>query len=157
MNKPTDQVNGALPAVRIVTGEVVPAGEQTAAVVHLTGPQLTHLIERASRPIVLQGPQTSPAPYAAPAAGGTGHPGINITYPTSSGYGYALPANVAPLPPVPETRTLAPLAFIGSAAAFLGGPLAELLGNSFPAAVILCCIGFAGGVWSLSILLRSDS
>lgn len=156
MNKPTDQRAGALPATRIVSGEVTRAGEQPAAVVHLTGPQLTHLIERAARPIVLQGPQTSPAPYASPAAGGTGHPGINVTYPSSSGYGYALPANVGPLAPVAETRTVAPLAFIASAGAFLAGPIVAMLTGSDLWAVILCTLGFAGGVRSLTILLRND-
>lgn len=156
MNKPTDQLSGVLPAARIVSGEVVPAGEQTAAVVYLSGSELAHLLERAARPVVLQGPQTTPARYATPSAGGPGHPGITVNIPYAGAGGYALPAVAGKLPDVPTTRTWAPMGVIVSAAAFLGGPLAELLGNSFPAAVILCAVGFAGGVRSLVVLLRQQ-
>lgn len=156
MNQRTDQRSELSPAPRILSGDVIPSGDQPGAVVHLTPAQLTHLIERAAHPIVLRGPETSPAPYAAPAAGGTGHPGINVTIPSTGGYAYMLPANVPPLAPVPETRTIAPLAFIASAGAFLAGPIVGMLAGSDLMAAILCTVGFAGGTRSLILLLRSE-
>lgn len=156
MDQRTDQAAHLLPALRIVTGEVSRAGEQPAAVVHLSGTELAHILERAAHPIVLQGPQASPAPYASPAAGGPGHPGINIVYPAAGGYGYALPANVGALPAVPETRTWAPVAFVASAGALLAGPIVAMLAGSDLCAVVLCGAGFAGGVRSLVLLLRAQ-
>jgi hypothetical protein len=118
----------------------------TAPAPTLTDAQLATLIGMAARPT------TSGAVVHHGGAGGrAGHPGITITYPTPD---YVPPANVSPLEAAPETRTWTPLALIVSAAAFLGGPLAELVGNSLPAAVVLCLAGFAGGVRSLVLILR---
>jgi hypothetical protein len=151
MNQRSDQRSELLPAPRIAAGEVTRAGEQPAAVIHLTGGELAHLLERAARPVVLQGPQRSPATYDAPPA--AGHPGINVTYP-SGNYGHTLPVGTAPLPEQPaQTRTWAPLLFIASAAAFLGGPPVAIMTGSDLVAVILCTLGFAGGCRSIAILM----
>lgn len=167
MDQSIERLAGALsPAAQALSGdvirggEVVQFGEQQATVIHvdMTPAQLAHLIERAGRPVVLQGPQTSPAPYATPAAGGTGHPGINITYPSSAGYGYvhAMPAGLEPLPEVATPREWAPLAAVASISAFLSGPLVGILAGSDAGAAGLCFLGFAGGVASFARLLRTD-
>lgn len=156
MNQPTERSATALPAPRILDGEIVQASTPAGPVVQLSPDQFRSLLARVDRPVIIQGPERAPATYTRPAGGSGGHPGIDVTIPAAAHGGYVLPANVGPLAPVPETRTIAPLAFIASAAAFLGGPLAELLGNSLPTAIVLCCVGFAGGVWSLSLLLRSE-
>lgn len=150
----------ALSGEVVRAGEVVPFGEQPATVIRvdMTPAQLAHLIERAGHPIVLQGPQGMPAPYVAPAAGGTGHPGINITYPSSAGSGYVhvMPAGLEPLPEVATPREWAPLAAVASIGAFLSGPLVGMLAGSDAGAAGLCFLGFAGGVASFARLLSSD-
>jgi hypothetical protein len=156
MSKSIERSAGALPAPRVVAGEVARAGEQPATVVQLTGDQFRALLDRASRPVILRGPEQYPTPYAAPAAG-DGHPGINVTLPSSGAGGYyVVPTNVGPLETtVTETRTWAPLLFIASAASFLGGPPVAIMTGSDLVAAILCAVGFAGGCRSLMILMRN--
>lgn len=88
----------------------------------------------------------SPAPVSvgsmAPAGAGMGpgHPGIDID---ATGYGYVPAGTVASLPAVPESRTLAPLAFLLSAWSFVGAACAAALTDGNPGAVGALVAAFA--------------
>ena len=154
MDQRTDQQTGALPAPRILSGDVIRSGEQPAAVVHLSGSELAHLLERAARPIVLRGPE-SPAPYAAPAGAG-GHPGISVTIPGASS-GYVLPANVAPLEPVPTSHSWWPVACMVSGCVGLGsGTAAIATGSQGAVAVTAAALAVWGGACFRLVFARES-
>ena len=93
----------------------------------------------------------TPLTVSAARAGAPGHPGIDVNV-TGYGSGFLPPADVSGLPPVPEHRTFAPLAFLvcgwstlaaalgtavtGGDAAALAATLAALTGTAASAAAM---------------------
>ncbi|WP_034266754.1 hypothetical protein [Actinospica robiniae] len=99
---------------------------------------------------------TTPAaqPYAAPA----GHPGIDVDLTCYGSGGYAaLPTNLAPLPAVGESRTVAPLVLLLSTWAGGGSAVAVALTSGNPYAVAALVLAFFGAGGSLAALHRHDS
>jgi hypothetical protein len=128
---------------------------------HVSLEQLTALLNAAAtlaaaqRPIVLAGPEAYPAPsasaapvhaaygYPTPAPAGPGHPGIDVDL-TGHGYSLILPANLTPLPPVPESRSFAPLAFLVSGTAFIASAFGTAVTGGNPL-LIASTLGLLAG------------
>lgn len=83
---------------------------------------------------------------------GAGHPGIDV-----DASGYAPPADVAPLPAVAETRSLAPLAFLFSAWSFVGAACAAALTDGNPGSIAALVVSFAATGASGVALYRTQS
>jgi len=97
----------------------------------------------------------APAPVAMQHSAAPRHLGIDIDL---TGYGdtYAPPSHVAPLPPITETRTFAPLAFVASGCLFLGTVVSTAITGS-PAAIAAGIVMLGATGASTAALLRSQS
>lgn len=100
---------------------------------------------------------TTHAPVPAKYRSIPAHPGVDVDLTGySQAYGYCPPSNVAPLPAVPESRTFAPLAFLLSGWAVLGGTFAAALTGGNPAAIAVTAAGLACATGSFASINRGQ-
>lgn len=97
-----------------------------------------------------------PAVGAGPGTGGPNHPGIDVDL---TGYGgdYEPPRFVAPLPAVPERRSLAPLAFLLCGWSSLAAALTTAVTGGDPAAIGATFAALAGAGISFGSLYRAQA
>lgn len=97
----------------------------------------------------------TPAPAAAPAprSGGPGHPGVDIDV-TGYGSAYTPPAYVPALPPVPEHRSYAPLAFLLCGWSTLAAALGCAVTGGNPATIGATLAALTGSAASIAAIHR---
>lgn len=106
--------------------------------------------------VVHQHSAPAPAVTAVPYPGTSNHPGFGVDL---TGYGAAFepPRFVAPLPAVPERRSLAPLAFLLCGWSTIAAALTTAMTGGNPAAIGATFAAMAGAGASFAVIYRGQA